>query len=310
MKQRQALKNLNVVQGQRKFISLGSILSIFMSTLLIVTLIPSTGMAKSDKKNTSPHKIQHVQYDVYAGGIHALQANLDMNLSDPHKYSLSLFAKTYGLLGKLAPWHGTFSTTGWKKGKNIAWQPEIHKSETTWRDEREVKEYRYNRDGSFKGYNITDDTHKGVDQKVDEKLTKDTVDVLSATLTMMQSVMVDKKCEGTSEVFDGKRRYKLIFNHKKEVTLSKSRWNLYEGPAVQCTAEVQPVAGKWHKKPRGWISIQEQGRERGTMPTVWMAQLNPDEPAIPVKVRVKTSYGTLFMHMTGYKNGKTTLALK
>ena len=50
------------------------------------------------------------------------------------------------------------------------------------------------------------------------------------------------------------------------------------------------------------MSIQEQGRERGTMPTVWLGKIAKNAPAIPVKIRVKTAYGTLFMHLAEYQN--------
>ena len=81
------------------------------------------------------------------------------------------------------------------------------------------------------------------------------------------------------------------------------------GPAVACTVEVKPIAGKWHEKPRGWMSIQEQGREKGTMPTVWFAQMAAGEPAVPVKIRVKTEYGALFMHLTSYQGAGHTLKI-
>ena len=101
-----------------------------------------------------------------------------------------------------------------------------------------------------------------------------------------------------------------MFKEKGTVELKASRWNVYEGSAIECTAEVQPIAGKWHEKPRGWMSIQEQGRERGTIPTVWFAKITEGQPAVPVKVRVKTSYGTLFMHMTKYETAGNMLSLK
>src|SRR5690606_14417519 len=82
-----------------------------------------------------------------------------------------------------------------------------------------------------------------------------------------------------------------------------SDYNLYSGPAKRCTIEVQPAGGKWHDKPRGWFSIQEQGRNKGTMPTIWVASITPDMPAVPVKVMVKTDYGTLFLHLVGYEGG-------
>lgn len=250
---------------------------------------------------------QRVQYDVYAGGIHALQSNLNVDTQGKKRYSLALTAKTYGLLGKMAPWHGKFESHGWQGKK---YMPERHQSTAVWRGEEEIKKYSYGKDGSFKSYSIKDDENDGSPRKVDDELTQGTSDALTATLNTMRAIAETGKCEGTTEVFDGKRRFKLIFKEKKQVELEASRWNVYSGPAVECSAEVQPMMGKWHEKPRGWMSIQEQGRERGTMPTVWFAKMKEGEPAIPVKVRVKTSYGTLFMHMTKYNSAGKVLALK
>ena len=91
--------------------------------------------------------------------------------------------------------------------------------------------------------------------------------------------------------------------------MKSSGYNLYEGSAEKCTVEVRPVAGRWHEKPRGWMSIQEQGREKGMLPTVWMAKMNENGPAVPVTVRVKTDYGTLFMHLVKYQSGDQVIAL-
>lgn len=253
-------------------------------------------------------KQQKMQYDVYAGGIHALQANLNIDLSNQDKYDLELVAKTYGLLGKLAPWEGVFATHGWSS--EAAYKPKLHTATTTWRKEAEVKKYHYNKDGSFKEFSIKDDKKDGSPKKVDDELTQGTSDVLTATLNTMQAVSQGQECSGKTDIFDGKRRYTLVFKQQKEVTLEASRWNVYAGPAVECTVEVVPVAGKWYEKPRGWMSIQEQGRERGKIPTVWLAQISEGQPAVPVKVRVKTSYGTLFMHMTSYQNAQKKLTLK
>ena len=249
---------------------------------------------------------QKIHYDVYAGGIHALQADLNINLTKKSRYNIALSAKTYGLLGKLAPWHGTFETKGWAGKTN---KPELHQSTAMWRDELEVKKYSYKKDGSFGHYSIQDDENDGTQKKVDDELTQGTSDVLTATLNTMQTIAAGNECEGSTDVFDGERRYKMIFKQKRAVTLEASRWNVYAGRAVECSVEVQPVAGKWHKKPRGWMSIQEQGRKRGTMPTVWFAKMVEGKPAIPVKVRVKTSYGTLFMHMTEYQGANKSLVL-
>lgn len=259
----------------------------------------STANAATDK--------QAIRYDVYAGGIHALQADLNVDQSKKDRYSLSLKAKTFGLLGKLAPWEGVFESNGWAAKTP---QPELHQSTAIWRGEKEVKKYKYNKNGTFAGYSILDNENDGTAKNVDKELVDGTSDVLSATLNTMQALAAGNKCEGSTDVFDGKRRFTLTFREKKRVELTASRWNVYEGPAIECAVEVKPGAGKWHEKPRGWLSIQEQGREKGTMPTVWFAQMAEGQAAIPVKVRVKTNYGTLFMHMTEYKSGNQRLVLK
>lgn len=252
-------------------------------------------------------KQQNMHYDVFAGGFHVVSAELNVDLAKKSQYDLSLAAYTHGMLSKLAPWKGSFETQGWYNGKDAP-QPEQHISNTTWRDETEVTRFRYNKNGSFKDYSITNEEEKGI-KETDPVLSAGTTDVLSATMIVMNKIAEGGKCEGVSEIFDGSRRYALVYTGSKQVELQGNDLNVYTGPATECTVEVKPIAGKWREKPRGWMSIQEQGRERGTMPTVWFATMAKDEPAVPVKIRVKTDYGTLFMHLTGYKGAGKALSL-
>ncbi len=256
--------------------------------------------------------LQKMQYDVYAGGFHVVEAELDSDMTKAGRYRLELGAKTRGFLGDIAPWHGVFKTDGWHNASTGAARPDVHQSITTWRDEEEIKTYKYNKDGTFKEYRIKDPDpgNDGSVKPVEKELTDKTTDALTATFDIMQMVAKNGKCEGSDEVFDGKRRFKMAFNEVGTVDLTATRYNVYAGPATECTVEVQPMAGKWHEKPRGWMSIQEQGRARGTMPTVWFATLQEGGPAVPVKVRVKTEYGVLFMHLTGYDNGVKHLDMK
>ena len=249
-----------------------------------------------------------MNYDVYAGGFHVVDAKLDVDMTAKNRYRLELSAATQGFLRTLAPWDGVFKTNGWLDPKNI--RPQTHQSITTWKDEDETKTYTYNRDGTFKEYRVKDPENDGSPKPVESELTKNTTDALSATLGVMQNMGKTGKCEGTSDVFDGSRRYRMTFVHQQDTVLQSNNYNVYAGPAVECTVEVQPMGGKWHKKPRGWMSIQEQGRERGTMPTIWMAKMSDAGPAVPVKIRVKTEHGTLFMHLTGYQNGSKSLKLE
>ena len=275
--------------------------SIVSAAALTGVLLTGPQAAAQGPAAIASKDLQSMTYEVYAGGINAVSATLDVGKAeDKGDYRLELTAETKGLLGRLAPWSGSFETEGFleKNGKEM---PEIHRSTATWQGEEEVKEYYYGKDGTFKGYYVKEENR---DEKImpDEALTKGTIDVLTATLYVMDSVAKNGKCEGESEVFDGRRRFKLVFNHEADEMLEATRYNAYSGMAARCVVEVEPVAGAWHKKPRGWLSIQEQGRQKGSLPTVWMAKVSEDGPAVPVKLRVKTDYGTLFMHLIKYSN--------
>lgn len=269
----------------------------------MLLVLAGTG-AQAQERAAMPGKSQIMTYEVYAGGINAVRAELDVSFPAADRYNLALAARTKGFLGKIVPWQGTFETRGWLQNMNK--QPELHKSTAVWRGEEDFKEYYYGKDGKFqKLVTMEPGMAAPASEEIASELVDGTIDALTATLQVMQHVAATGKCEGRNEIFDGKRRFALLFRHRAEEILQSSRYNVYKGPAARCDVEVQPVAGEWHKKPRGWMSIQEQGREKGSLPTVWMAKIDEDGPAIPVKIRVRTDYGVLFMHLVNYDSGNT-----
>lgn len=274
----------------------------FMLRLFLVSVFLVFGAVTANAKENR----QQLVYEVYAGGLHAVQATMDINLSEKGRYELFLDAHTRGLLGSLAPWSGTFLSNGWVL-KGDQYQPELHQSTAIWRDEEKIKNYNYTKDGGFKSIVIKDHDKPEETKIPDVELTEGTTDILTATLYTLSAIGQGQTCEKSHDVFDGKRRFTMTFKGDERVDLKASKYNIYEGPAVECIVEVKPGAGKWHSKPRGWLSIQEQGRDKGKMPTVWFANVVEGLPAIPVKIRVKTDYGTLFMHLAEYKNADKIL---
>ena len=268
-------------------------------------LLLCLGFTYSPTGRAAEQGVHKMSYDVYASGFHVVQADLLIDKSEAGRYSILLDAHTRGFLGKLAPWRGSFETYGWVlNGADYTnYQPELHRSVSNWRGEQEVKSYHYAKDGSFKSLEI-DEHDKPLETSIPEpELTQDTIDALTAALAVMDEVSAGRDCTGNSDVFDGKRRFEQVFAQEDVTLLNASKYNIYEGPAAECIVEVIPIAGAWHNKPRGWLSIQEQGRAKGTMPTVWIGSMGEGAPAIPVKIRVKTDYGTLMMHLTGYESG-------
>lgn len=266
--------------------------------------IANTALAET-KTGSDPES--YAVYDVYAGGIHGVEARLEMTLNKPGFYSLSLSTQTRGFLGKIVPWHGLFLSEGIQNGDY--YQPTLHKSIATWMGETEIRTYEYE-DGNLTSIVFAEFGKEAEVREMIPELTENTTDVLTATLLVMQKVANGGSCDGVSNIFDGKRRFEVAFWLKDKTTLKANKYNIYNGLAQECVVEVTPKGGKWHKKPRGWLSLQEQGRDRGTMPTVWFAKLSEDGPAYPIKIRMKTAFGTFFMHLSEYKNGDELLIVQ
>ena len=231
-------------------------------------------------------------YQVYAGGIHVVEAKL--RFDNASKYDVNLEAKTIGWLGKLVPWEGSFKTSGMQK--DGVYMPLEHESQSTWKEEVKTKTFTYD-DGDVVSLVIQEDGKKPQTPEIEKDLVENTVDVLSATLNVMRALPEKEICQGEADIFDGSRRFTMTFRDKGEAELTSSRYNIYDGKARYCSVEIEPKGGKWHDKPRGWLSIQEQGREKGTLPSLWMGHVDGFEYSVPVKIQVKTDYGTLMMHL-------------
>lgn len=252
--------------------------------MCLVYLLPTGAQAEPQK----------LTYQVYAGGIHGIEAELILD-EDETGYKANVTAKTRGWLGSLVPWSGSFATTG--ALMDGAYMPREHQSISTWKDETETKTFTY-KSADIVSLTIQEGDKPLINEKILPELTQQTTDILSATLAMMSEVKSRNNCTSDAVIFDGKRKFKLYYKDLGEKHLKKSSYNIYEGPARYCTVEIEPQGGKWHKKPRGWLSIQEQGRQKGALPTLWIGKPDGFEVAIPVKIRVKTDYGTLFMHLS------------
>ncbi len=98
-------------------------LALLAGTVLLV----QPAFAAKTVKNTAPAaNVQKMNYEVYAGGINAVDSELDITMQGKDRYSVEMFAATKGFLKVLAPWSGSFETHGWQlKDRD---QPELHRS--------------------------------------------------------------------------------------------------------------------------------------------------------------------------------------
>ncbi len=262
---------------------------------ITISLVLMGGLFTAFSKPAQAVQTQHLSYSVYSGGLNVVAANMDLQVEN-NKYLASVSAKTHGFLGKLAPWSGTFESNG--RVKNGQFFPNLHHSVAIWRGEDDEKKYDYDGKGNLTNYLEIEAGKTKPKKDLETALIQDTTDILSATLKVMHSMGNGEACDSSEDIFDGKRRFALTFNPVSETVLKSSRYNIFDGVAKKCEVMIEPKGGKWHAKPRGWLSIQEQGLKHGARPTIWLGKLDSSDLFVPVKVQIKTSYGTLLMHLT------------
>lgn len=265
--------------------------------MLFVAAAPAdAGVRHGGMHMTAPVQLG---YDVYAGGLHALTASFGLDISD-EDYKIEVAAHTKGFIGGLFPWKARMSATGTAEDGGL--KPYLYRSQSSWDDDLKVTELEYAPDGTFKEKREEEDNRKKTKSDFKEKLTRDTVDILTGAITMLQKIGDSEKCEGKVPVFDGKRRFNLTFTPDGVDTLNPSKYSVFKGQALRCTVLVEPVAGFRKKdEKRGWLAIQNHTKERNKLPTIWLARLEEGGPLMPVRMEIASTYGTVIAHLTAKK---------
>jgi hypothetical protein len=113
------------------------------------------------------------------------------------------------------------------------------------------------------------------------------LDPLSATLSIARGLSQGGTCAGRLPIYDGKRRYDLVFEDKGPEELAPSTWSAFAGTARACTVR-QIRLGGFLLRPREDITPEA---------TIWMASLIPGTLAVPVRIELDSGWGSLLIHV-------------
>lgn len=231
-----------------------------------------------------------LNYTVHASGFHVMDIIIAYK-QDKKTYSITMDTELHGLLGKVVPWRGIFETSGIIKDDKF-YQPLKQKAIDVWEEDTEERDYTYNKNGPLEKITIVKDGAMETPEP-EKALTEGTIDALS----LLMRIINQGQCDQASDMFDGKRRFTVEFTGVQDTVVKPSKYNIYEGPAQICEAWITPKGGQWHKKPRGWMMIQEQAKAKKSIPHLYMAYDYEGLPVVPVKGLVKTDYGAFLLHL-------------
>lgn len=116
-----------------------------------------------------------------------------------------------------------------------------------------------------------------------------TIDPLSAVAAMVNHVSSTAGCAGTYAVFDGTRRYELVFSHVGRAEVAPLRKSLYAGPAIECRVVPTLQSGFHAREMSGGVYPREV--------SVWLAPVLAGAPPVPVRLLARSSLGTLLVDL-------------
>ncbi|MEX2009916.1 MAG: DUF3108 domain-containing protein [Dongiaceae bacterium] len=112
-----------------------------------------------------------------------------------------------------------------------------------------------------------------------------TMDPLSAAVAVIDGVVKSGACRGTMKVFDGARRYDLLFSPVGRGQIAPSDAAYYAGPATECAASARLLGGF------GDVDLAS-----GLYPAttrLWLAPVVAGAPAVPVRILAENVLGSM-----------------
>jgi hypothetical protein len=226
-------------------------------------------------------------YRIYTGGFNVLDITIDLNI-DPSAYRIDIGAETQGWIGKLLSWQSQSHSEGvLREGDPV---PRTHRMSSVWRGEPRAVNLDYDGNGRV-AFSAEPPADRDERDPVPAELTVNTLDPLSAVLGALTARQNGQVCTDTVPVFDGRRRYDMLFQPAGMVELKPSKYSLYAGPALRCQVRSKLIAGKWRRG--GW-----QDESAGRPPIELMvASVAADLPPIPVRLEGESRYGDVVIHL-------------
>jgi len=232
-----------------------------------------------------PSSTLELSYDLYVGGISLGKVSMSARFQGEDYKALSTL-ETKGIVS--AFWQSKIeaSSSGQLAGGRV--QPALYDSFSQNRFvERRHATMTFGPEGPK---TLQSDPPYGENRyPVSEDQRRRTLDPLSAAifLTSSSTGKEAKPCEVTAPIYDGRRRYDVVFNYMKKTDVHMDN-GLYSGPAVVCQVHYNQIAGYQQ-------SVIEQNKKFPRMYAWVVSARSSADPnrnyMVPVRVWAETEYG-------------------
>lgn len=234
-------------------------------------------------------------YRVHVGGVAVMDLTTRLELDD-RSYRIEVTAQTGGFIGRLFPWQTVSRSDGSVTADRPV--PAHHSQVSVFREKprRVTLEYDARGDVTATVLPAPQDDDR---EPVSADLKRSTYDPLSGFLAMLRTTARGGGCTVTLPVFDGRRRYDMIFKDVGQRMVSASRYSIFSGSARQCRVSYRPVAGYTRSTPSGGFWQRDGDPSERPPVDLWLAPIVPDLPPLPVRMETDSDFGAVVVHLTG-----------
>ncbi|WP_455178678.1 DUF3108 domain-containing protein [Azospirillum melinis] len=233
-------------------------------------------------------------YRVFVGGVTALDVNATLDVAGD-RYRIAVSAVTGGTIGRLFSWRTDSESDGHVRGADF--RPDSHRQTSLLRGEPRNVTLTYGPQGDV-STSVTPPADKDDREPVPPDLQRGTLDPLTAVLDLLFAVGASEGCDRSLPVFDGRRRYDMVFSEVGRRIVDPSRYSIFSGVAQQCRVSYKPVAGYARSSSGGRFWQRNNPADRPPV-NLWLAPVAAGSPPLPVRLETDSDFGSVVVHLTG-----------
>ncbi|HWK43706.1 MAG TPA: DUF3108 domain-containing protein [Stellaceae bacterium] len=232
-----------------------------------------------------------LHYDIYSGGFTTV--NFDVTVVEgAEAYRMDFAAHTVGVANLMFGFTVQSSSEG-QVTADGAIPAAFHTSSTSHARDRSAHLV-------FQGSHVEaelrppQDDEEGALTPVTPDMLIGTVDPLSGILGLARAVASGERCDRRVAVFDGRRRYDLVFEEAGTETLEPTSRSLFSGVARRCKMAFNRLGG---------YPVDTSKRVTGNDGMIWFATILPNTPPVPVLIMFDGRFGMSRVYLAGMSHG-------
>ena len=253
-----------------------------LAVLAVLGLNPRTGPSPALAERPG---VLELGYLAYLGEIEVARVDIVLEMAPPAvrpgPYRMEADVTLVGAMGRLIPFKINAQAEGTADDTGV--RPARYRSTISLWETHQAVALTYRPGGAVEV--ASDPPTVEAREARENGFVDHTMDPLSAAVAVIHGVVKSGACRGTMAVFDGARRYDLLFSPVGGAEIAPSETAYYAGPATECAVGAKLLGG-----------FGEFGQGTGLYPAttrLWLAAVVPGGPAVPVRILAENVLGSL-----------------